>query len=96
MNNVVEDGNHIYRSIVGEDAGFGLSSNIDELNQQVESGQIEIGVGTGPLGVVPGPNQIRSINSSSDSIPGRGRAGKVYITISEENCPGTQGDKVVI
>ena len=96
LNNVVEDGNHIYRSIVGEDAGFGLSSNIDELNQQVESGQIEIGVGTGPLGVVPGPNQIRSINSSSDAIPGRGRAGKVYITIPEENCPGTQGDKVVI
>ena len=97
LNNIIdEDGQHSFRTIVGETAGFGLSSNIDELNQQIESGQIEMGVGTGPLGVTPGPNQIREINGSDDQLPGYGRAGKVYIAVPSESCPGTQGNKVVV
>lgn len=59
-----EIGLPVSRPINGENAGFGLPSEIDDVSKTIEDGTVVIGVGTGPLGVTPGPMQIRPINGN--------------------------------
>lgn len=57
-----EVGMPVSRPINGEHAGFGLPDEISDVSDAIENGEVVIGVGTGPLGVTPGPMQIRPIN----------------------------------
>lgn len=82
------------RSIYGKEAGFGLGDTTEEISDELKTGQVQLGVGTGPLGVSPGPNRIRPINGTAEELPGTGRAGKIYIEVSEQNQPGTNKKQV--
>lgn len=82
------------RSIYGEDAGFGLGSLISDISDELITGKVQLGVGTGPLGVSPGPNRIRPINGAVEELPGTGKAGKIYIEVPAQNQPGTNKKQV--
>lgn len=95
LNNQRNDvGMPIQRTIFGEDGGFGLTSTISDISEDIENGLVQFGVGTGPFGENPGPNRIRPINGTAEEIPGIGRAGKLYIKVPEEAQPGTSKKQV--
>ena len=95
LNNQRNDvGIPIQRTIFGEDGGFGLSSTIDGISEDIENGSVQFGIGTGPFGENPGPNRIRPINGTAEEIPGTGKAGKLYIKVPEESQPGTSKKQV--
>ena len=95
LNNQRNDvGIPIQRTIFGEDGGFGLTSTISDISEDIENGLVQFGVGTGPFGENPGPNRIRPINGTAEEIPGTGRAGKLYIKVPEESQPGTSKKQV--
>lgn len=86
----------ILRPVFGENGGFGFGSTISEISDQIESGQVQFGVGTGPFGQVPGPNAIRPINGANEEIPGTGKAGKLYIKIPSKSQPASSAKQVYI
>ena len=88
FNGIRSEGRSIYRSISGEDAGFGLSSDIHEMSEQLEDGKVSIGVGKGIIGFFSGePYAIIPITGGTN-IVGKGLSGKLYIVIPEESKPG--------
>ena len=97
LNNQRDDfGTSIQRPIFGELGGFHLGTTISDISDEIESGQIQFGVGTGPFGENPGPNRIRPINGTSEEIPGTGKAGKLYIKVPDESQPGTAKKQVYV
>ena len=97
LNNQRDDfGTPIQRPIFGELGGFHLGATISDISDEIESGQVQFGVGTGPFGENPGPNRIRPINGTSEEIPGTGKAGKLYIKVPDESQPGTAKKQVYI
>lgn len=97
LNNQRDDfGTPIQRPIFGELGGFHLGTTISDISDEIESGQIQFGVGTGPFGENPGPNRIRPINGTSEEIPGTGKAGKLYIKVPDESQPGTAKKQVYV
>lgn len=88
FNGIRSEGRSVYRSISGEDAGFGLSSDIHEMSEQLEDGKVSIGVGKGIIGFFSGdPYAIVPITGGTN-IVGKGLSGKLYIVIPEESKPG--------
>lgn len=97
LNNQRDDfGTPIQRPIFGELGGFHLGDTISDISDEIESGQVQFGVGTGPFGENPGPNRIRPINGTSEEIPGTGKAGKLYIKVPDESQPGTAKKQVYV
>ena len=88
FNGIRSEGRSVYRSISGEDAGFGLSSDIHEMSEQLEDGKVSIGVGKGIIGFFSGgPYAIVPITGGTN-IVGKGLSGKLYIVVPEESKPG--------
>ena len=88
FNAVRSAGRSVYRPISGEDAGFGLSSDIHEMSEQLEDGKVSMGVGKGILGFFSGePYAIVPITGGVN-IVGKGLSGKLYIVVPEESKPG--------
>lgn len=88
FNAVRQAGRSVYRSISGEDAGFGLSSDIHEMSRQLDDGKVSVGVGKGVIGFFSGePYAIIPITGGTNII-GKGLAGKLYIVVPEESKPG--------
>lgn len=88
FNGIRSEGRPVYRSISGEDAGFGLSSDIHEMSEQLEDGKVSIGVGKGIIGFFSGgPYAIVPITGGTN-IVGKGLSGKLYIVVPEESKPG--------
>lgn len=89
FNGIRSEGRSVYRSISGEDAGFGLSSDIHEMSEQLDDGKVSIGVGKGIIGVFSGekPYTIVPITGGIN-IVGKGLAGKLYIVVPKESKPG--------
>lgn len=88
FNGIRSEGRSVYRSISGEDAGFGLSSDIHEMSEQLDDGKVSIGVGKGIIGFFSGdPYTIVPITGGTN-IVGKGLAGKLYIVVPEESKPG--------
>lgn len=88
FNGIRSEGRSVYRSISGEDAGFGLSSDIHEMSEQLDDGKVSIGVGKGIIGFFSGePYAIVPITGGTN-IVGKGLAGKLYIVVPEESKPG--------
>ena len=74
-----------YRPIYGEQGGFGFGESIDDIDDDITNGNVEIGVGTGPLGETP--YAIRPFVGQNDEMKGRGRAGKLYIKVPVTSQP---------
>ena len=88
FNGIRSEGRSVYRSISGEDAGFGLSSDIHEMSEQLDDGKVSIGVGKGIIGFFSGePYAIVPITGGTN-IVGKGLSGKLYIVVPEESKPG--------
>lgn len=88
FNGIRSEGRSVYRPISGENAGFGLSSDIHEMSEQLEDGKVSIGVGKGILGFFSGePYAIVPITGGVN-IVGKGLSGKLYIVVPEESKPG--------
>lgn len=88
FNGIRSEGRSVYRSISGKDAGFGLSSDIHEMSEQLDDGKVSIGVGKGIIGFFSGdPYAIVPITGGTN-IVGKGLAGKLYIVVPEESKPG--------
>lgn len=88
FNGIRSEGRSVYRPISGEDAGFGLSSDIHEMSEQLDDGKVSIGVGKGIIGFFSGePYAIVPITGGTN-IVGKGLSGKLYIVVPEESKPG--------
>lgn len=88
FNGIRSEGRSVYRPISGEDAGFGLSSDIHEMSEQLEDGKVSMGVGKGVIGFFSrDPYTIVPITGGTN-IVGKGLAGKLYIVVPEESKPG--------
>lgn len=90
----------IFRNMTGEEGGFGLSDDIEELTKQLESGEdgFLFGYGLGAFAEIGSKFNIRSIFNESQQFTSRGLAGKIYYFISDKKCPGTnrKGTKIPI
>ena len=87
-----------FRSIVGEEGGFGLSSDIEELDKQLKDcgdGSI-FGYGLGAFAEAGSKFNIRGIFNATDQYQSKGLAGKIYYFISSKLMPGTnvKGTKI--
>lgn len=79
----------IFRTIVGEEGGFGLGNDTKEISDQIRRGEVKFGVGTGALSSKPfSILQVGALNQS-ELIPGRGLAGKIYVVIPSSMIPGS-------
>lgn len=79
----------IFRTIVGEEGGFGLGNDTKEISDQIRRGEVKFGVGTGALSSKPfSILQVGALNQS-ELIPGRGFAGKIYVVIPSSMIPGS-------
>lgn len=88
FNGIRSKGQAVYRPIDGENAGFGLSSDIHEMSEQLEDGKVSIGVGKGIIGFFSGePYAIVPITGGTN-IVGKGLSGKLYIVVPEKSKPG--------
>lgn len=88
FNGIRSEGRSVYRSISGEDAGFGLSSDIHEMSEQLENGKVSIGVGKGIIGIFSGERYAIVPITGGTNIVGKGLSGKLYIVVPEESKPG--------
>ena len=88
FNAVRSEGRSVYRSISGEDAGFGLSSDIHEMSEQLDDGKVSIGVGKGIIGFFSGEPYVIVPITGGTNIEGKGLSGKLYIVVPEESKPG--------
>ena len=90
----------IFRNMTGEEGGFGLSDDIEELTKQLESSEdgFLFGYGLGAFAEIGSKFNIRSIFNESQQFTSRGLAGKIYYFISDKKCPGTnrKGTKIPI
>lgn len=101
VNNIDENTDlPIFRNMTGEEGGFGLSDDIEELTKQLESGEdgFLFGYGLGAFAEIGSKFNIRSIFNESQQFTSRGLAGKIYYFISDKKCPGTNrnGTKIPI
>lgn len=79
----------IFRTIVGEEGGFGLGNDTKEISDQIRRGEVKFGVGTGALSSKPfSILQVGALNQS-ELIPGRGLAGKIYVVVPSSMIPGS-------
>ena len=84
-----ESQDSIFRTIVGEEGGFGLGNDTKEISDQIRRGEVKFGVGTGALSSKPfAILQVGALNQS-ELIPGRGLAGKIYVVIPSSMIPGS-------
>lgn len=74
-----------FRTVVGPDAGFGISDDIQDISEQITNGKVQIGVGTGALS--NDPFTIKPI-IGGETIPGKGYAGKIYLVLPDKSIPG--------
>lgn len=82
-----------FRLVVGQNAGFEISDDIQEIGNQILSGDVQIGVGTGALS--NDPFTIKPINGG-ENIPGKGYAGKIYLVLPDKIIPGyKEGDNPI-
>lgn len=88
FNGIRSEGRSVYRSISGEDAGFGLSSDIHEMSEQLDDGKVSIGVGKGIIGFFSGEPYVIVPITGGTNIGGKGLSGKLYIVVPEESKPG--------
>lgn len=88
FNGIRSEGRSVYRSISGEDAGFGLSSDIHEMSEQLDDGKVSIGVGKGIIGFFSGEPYVIVPITGGTNIEGKGLSGKLYIVVPEESKPG--------
>ena len=84
-NQVDENGLPKYRSLT-EVEDFNIPSDPNELSDQVRSGEVEIGYGTGPFGVNPF-EIIKLDQTDQTSVQGRGYAGKLFYIPKVQNTP---------
>ena len=81
INTQEQDGKHTFRKVT--DGGFNMSSNTEELTQQLNNDEVEIGVGVGKNAPEGQKNTIVHINrdkqGSWDPNIGVGKSGKLYV-----------------
>lgn len=87
FNNVEHNRVPKYRSLLGENAGFGLSENIEELSNQIDNPD-----STGILFYVGRSEESNLIITNiynNDAVPGAtGVPGKIYISVPRQSQPG--------
>lgn len=87
INDQKEDGQYVFRSLL--DGGFGMSSDLEELTQQIEEEQVRLGVGRGERAFTPyAIDKIDPTAKGSYEDAGKGKAGKIYFiaeTVSGKN-----------
>ena len=77
INDQREDGEYVFRSLL--DGGFGMSSDLEELTQQIEEEQVRLGVGRGERAFTPyAIDKIDPSAKGSYEGAGKGKAGKIY------------------
>lgn len=95
-----ESGMPIFRNLDGDENGFGLSSDIEKLTEQIESEEddAQFGIGTGAFGNQPYSIIPANDESTTDSYAGKGLAGKIYYILSNKLMPGSnkRGHRVPI
>lgn len=93
INTQKEGEKHIFRNVTS--GGFGMSQDIEELTEQLNSDEIEIGVGVGKNASEGEVDSIVHVNrdkqGSWDPHIGVGKAGKIYII-----TPAPSGNKVPV
>lgn len=74
----------VFRSLL--DGGFGMSSDLEELTEQIDKEEVRLGVGRGERAFAP--NKIDKLNTQSQgdySHAGTGKAGKIYFIAETVN-----------
>ena len=93
INTQEEDGKHTFRSLT--DGGFGMATDAQELTQQLNKDEVEIGVGVGMNAPEGEEYSIVHIDEgrqgSWDPHIGVGKAGKIYAIVQSPN-----GNKVPV
>lgn len=85
-NKKTEGGSPILTNVTRSGNPFGAKSEVSEVNQQIQNGEIKIGIGSGEVR----SNNINTITdfregNESTVYPGRGIAGKVFIIVDSVN-----------
>lgn len=77
INDQREDGEYVFRSLL--DGGFGMSSDLEELTQQIENEEVRLGVGRGERAFTPyAIDKVDPSAKGSYEDAGKGKAGKIY------------------
>lgn len=77
----------VYRSLT-EVADFGIPSDPNELSEQLRTGEVEIGYGTGPFAMITEPFAImRVMEREPTEVQGKGYAGKLYYIPQPSKTP---------
>lgn len=77
-----KSGMPVFKSLIGDDRGFGILNTTDEIEEQLKNGDIQFGFGKGMFGE---PTYgITSFDGSKQFI-GKGFAGKIYLIYKTNN-----------
>lgn len=77
-----KSGMPVFKSLIGDDRGFGILNTTDEIEEQLKNGDIQFGFGKGMFG---DPTYgITSFDGSKQFI-GKGFAGKIYLIYKTNN-----------
>lgn len=79
-------GDPVLKNVTRENNPFGLKHDISEVNSQIQSGEIRLGIGSGELRS-NNPNTINDFKEGNETqtYEGKGLAGKVFIITTSAN-----------
>lgn len=85
-NQKTEGGSPILTNVTREGNPFGAKSGVSEVNQQIQNGEIKIGIGSGDVRS-NNADTITDFRDGNESTvyPGKGLAGKVFIIVDSVN-----------
>ena len=88
IENARDNGMPVFRSVIGEDAGFGLSNDVEELTKQLNGkskNPVILGVGRGQFASNEEKYKIAPIFETEQNknvrLQGKGYAGKLYLNV---------------
>lgn len=90
IDNVIDESEmHVFRNLSGKDAKLGIADDIEDIEKQLQSSEIQFGFGTGSAWYVDPSdrNVIRNVvdGGSVLNFEGKGVAGKIYLIVTSPN-----------
>ena len=77
-----KSGMPVFKSLIGDDRGFGILNTTDEIEEQLKNGDIQFGFGKGMFG---DPTYGITSFDGSKQFVGKGFAGKIYLIYKTNN-----------
>ena len=77
-----KSGMPVFKSLIGDDRGFGILNTTDEIEEQLKNGDIQFGFGKGMFGE---PTYGITSFDGSKQFVGKGFAGKIYLIYKTNN-----------